>query len=143
MALGVANGQTVIPVNTANNHVLLAMPQGGATINGSPACNNIKPAPTQILPMMTMTQPTLAPAPSPTVVVTTPAAQPPPLQPIKIQCASVPASPVPQQDAGVSNIARQQLMEQLASTVTKNGSTQDSDINDELIEFMRCAIKSC
>ena len=128
MALGIAGAQTVVPVS--GSPVLLTMPntsQLGAvkpTIPASAATAlplaQLQPAQSAPLPVLTSMPPIL---PKITTSLTTPTP------------TSAPAPPLPQPDS----INRQLLMEQLANSVTKNGSSgqQDSDINEELIEFMK------
>ena len=127
MALGVAGAQTVVPVS--GSPVLLTMPNssqfGGVkpSIPASAAAAlplaQLQPAQTAPLPVLTSVPPIL---PKVTTSLTTPTP------------TSAPAPPVVQ-----DSVNRQQLMEQLANSVTKNGSNgqQDSDINEELVEFMK------
>jgi len=126
MALGVAGAQTVVPVS--GSPVLLTMPntsQLGAVKPNIPASAAtalpLAQLQTAQLPVLTSMPPIL---PKITTSLTTPTP------------SSVPAPPLLQQQ---DNANRQQLMEQLANSVTKNGSNgqQDSDINDELVEFMK------
>ena len=130
MALGVAGAQTVVPVS--GSPVLLTMPnatQCGTVKPTIPAgaalpAAQLQSTQTAQLPVLTSAPPIL---PKITTSLTTPtpttvAVPPPPLAPLS-------------QD----NINKQQLMEQLANSVTKNGGNgqQDSDINEELVEFMK------
>jgi len=135
MALGVAGAQTVVPVS--GSPVLLTMPNTSqlgtaamkpTTIPASAA--TALPLAQQVaapLPMLTSMPPIL---PKITTSITTPTP------------TSAPTSAAPAQQ---DSINRQQLMEQLANSVTKNGSTgqQDSDINEELIEFMKYEQHRC
>lgn len=131
MALGVAGAQTVVPVS--GSPVLLTMPNsntaqcsvGGGIKPTVPAAVmpsvQLQPTQTAQLPLLTSMPPIL---PKTTASLTTPTP------------TSIPAPPAASQD----NINRQQLMEQLANSVTKNGGNaaqQDSDVNEELVEFMK------
>jgi len=126
MALGVAGAQTVVPVS--GSPLLLTMPntsQGGsvkpAAVPPTAAVPTAQLPPTLtvttsaplILPKLTMTSLTTT-TPTPTSAVVSP----------------------PSQDI---NVNKQLLMEQLANSVTKSGTNgqQDSDINEELVEFMK------
>lgn len=132
MALGVAGAQTVVPVS--GSPVLLTVP------NASQCPSSLKPTtipmsgaamvPTaQVQPTLTAQLPVSTTTSVPLILpkITTSLATPTPT-------ACIVSTP-PSQD----NINKQQLMEQLANSVTKSSSNgqQDSDINDELIEFMR------
>jgi len=122
MALGVAGAQTVVPVS--GSPVLLTMPNatqcGGVkpTIPVAPAAQ-LQPTQTAQIPMLTSVPPIL---PKITASLTTPT-------------PTSATAPPPSQDSA----NKQQLMEQLANSVTKNDSNgqQNSDINDELVEFMK------
>jgi len=124
MALGVAGAQTVVPVS--GSPVLLTMPnasQCGAvkpTIPTVPA-GQLQATQTTQLPVLTSVPPIL---PKITASLTTPT-----------PTTGTGTAPPPAQDS----VNKQQLMEQLANSVTKNGTNgqQDSDINDELVEFMK------
>ena len=124
MALGVAGAQTVVPVS--GSPVLLTMPNASQ-------CGAIKPTiPTAAVPAAqlqatpTVQLPLLTSAPPILPKITTSLTTPTPTS------AAVPA---PSQDS----INKQQLMEQLANSVTRNSSNgqQDTDVNEELIEFMK------
>jgi len=129
MALGVAGAQTVVPVS--GSPVLLTMPSASQ-------CGNIKPTipaamPTaQIQPTATVQIPVSTSAPLILPKITTSLATPTP--------TSVVSTP-PSQDS----VNKQQLMEQLANSVTKSGTNgqQDSDINEELVEFMKYDSRLC
>jgi len=121
MALGVAGAQTVVPVS--GSPVLLTMPsasQCGAVKPTIPAVAVPATAPhTTQLPVLTSVPPIL---PKITTSLTTP--------------TPTTAVALPLSQDGVN---KQQLMEQLANSVTKNGGSgqQDTDINEELVEFMK------
>jgi len=125
MALGVAGAQTVVPVS--GNSVLLTMPtttQCGATAV-KPTIPPVAGAAMPLAQLQTTQLPVLTSVPPILPKVTTSLTTPTPT-----------SAPVSSQDA----VNRQQLMEQLANSVTsKNGGSgqQDSDINEELVEFMK------
>jgi len=128
MALGVAGAQTVVPVS--GSPVLLTMPN-------ATQCGTVKPTipvgaampAAQLQPTQTTQLPTVLTSTPPILPkITTSLTTPTP--------TSVTAPPLP---LSQDSINKQQLMEQLANSVTKNGGNgqQDSDINEELVEFMK------
>jgi len=127
MALGVAGAQTVVPVS--GSPVLLTMPS-------TSQCGSVKP-----------TIPAAAAAAVPAAQLqATQTVQPPVLTsvpPILPKTTASLTTPTPTSATAPSlsqdSINKQQLMEQLANSVTKNDTSgqQDTDINEELIEFMK------
>lgn len=137
MALGVAGAQTVMPVS--GSPVLLTMPntsQFGGVKPTIPASAAISLPLAQLQSAQSAPMPVLTSMPPILPKITTSLTSPTP--------TSAPAPPPPQ-----DSINRQQLMEQLANSVTKNGGSgqQDSDINEELVEFMKydqhCPVYHC
>jgi len=125
MALGVAGAQTVVPVS--GNPVLLTMPNASQSGAVKPAMLTAAVPTAQIQPTLTAQLPVSTSVPLILPKITTSLATPTP--------TSAVVSPPPSQDS----VNKQQLMEQLANSVTKSGTNGqlDSDINEELVEFMK------
>jgi len=126
MALGVAGAQTVVPVS--GSPLLLTMPNDSQ-------CGSVKAT------VPTAAVPTAQIQPTATLSAQLPVSTSVPLILPKMTTSLATPTPTsavvspPSQDS----INKQQLMEQLANSVTKSGTNgqQDSDINEELVEFMK------